>query len=96
MTNREIAHLNQKYLHKKGPTDVLSFPLEEKDFLGDVVLAVDIIARQSKKQKVSLRERSLYLIIHGVLHLLGYDHKKEKDWVKMEKKQQELMKVSVL
>jgi len=92
----EIHELNRAHRDKDKPTDVLSFPLEEgegtlKDFragqvrlLGDVVISLDTAARQAKGRKRELLPEVRFLLAHGLLHLLGYDHanpreKKEMD-----------------
>ncbi|MDO8518629.1 MAG: rRNA maturation RNase YbeY [Deltaproteobacteria bacterium] len=90
VTDRAIASLNFKHLKKKGPTDVLSFPMEEEKLLGDIVISLDTAGRQARALGISIKTRSLTLIIHGLLHLLGYDHVKEGDFQKMSAKETEL------
>lgn len=75
---REMTQLHERYLHEPGPTDVLSFPLDETDrnedgsrVLGDVVVAPAVAARNRPDDPAG--ELRL-LIVHGVLHILGYDH----------------------
>lgn len=79
--NQEITRLNRQYLGKDRPTDVLAFPMNRGEMshinphmLGDVVISVDQAALQAKRMKHSLEEELLILILHGLLHLLGYDH----------------------
>lgn len=93
MTNKKIAHLNYLYLKKKGPTDVLSFPIYHSLLLGDIVVATDIAKKQARQKKISLRAQCLFLIIHGLLHLLGYDHLRLKDYKVMKKKEKKLWQV---
>lgn len=93
MTNKKIAHLNRLYLKKNGPTDVLSFPIDHSLLLGDIIVATDIAKKQAKQKKISLRDQSLFLIIHGLLHLLGYDHIRLKDYRVMKNKEEKLWKV---
>jgi probable rRNA maturation factor len=76
-----IAELNEEWRDRKGPTDVLSFSLLEGDWeahrgalLGDVVIGVDVAARQARDRHRSLDEEVTRLLIHGVLHLVGHDH----------------------
>jgi rRNA maturation RNase YbeY len=76
-----IAELNAQWRDVKGPTDVLSFSLLEGDWeahrggmLGDVVIGVDVAARQARQRHRSLDEELARLLIHGVLHLVGHDH----------------------
>lgn len=75
-----IRRLNAQYRKKDTPTDVLSFPMEQdiripgiSRLLGDVVISMDTAARQAKAGGRSLDEELCHLVIHGVLHLLGYD-----------------------
>lgn len=100
VTDREIAVLKGRYLGKKMATDVLSFPFSpspcvsgikgEGAFLGDIVISIDTVRKQCKELKVSVQKRSLFLIIHGLLHLLGFDHIKNSDWKKMTAKENQL------
>jgi len=86
---REMARLNETYRKKKGPTDVLSFPMEvpgkpgtlarqvrwaKGKFLGDIAIAPAVARRNAKSLGRTLPEELEVLILHGVLHLLGYDH----------------------
>jgi len=76
---RAIRTLNRKWMKKDKPTDVLSFPLREKGpdgkyYLGDIVIAVPVAARQAKAKGHGLDRELRLLAIHGFLHLLGYDH----------------------
>ncbi|OGP08411.1 MAG: rRNA maturation RNase YbeY [Deltaproteobacteria bacterium GWA2_45_12] len=88
-----IARLNLKFMKKKGATDVLSFPLDSKELLGDIVVSLDTAKKQAKTFCISLKERVMFLVVHGFLHLLGYDHQTERDWKIMSKKERELMKL---
>lgn len=77
--NREIRKLNSQYRNKNEPTDVLSFPLEEefpkgKKLLGDVVISVEQAEKQAKEGMKTIEKEIEILLIHGILHLLGYDH----------------------
>lgn len=81
--DRAIRSLNRQFRKKDKTTDVLSFPLHEKKiarrggvFLGDVVISLPVTRRQAKEHGVSFEKELLFLLIHGVLHLLGYDHEK--------------------
>lgn len=65
----------------------------DKLLLGDIVVSLDTAKRQAVKAKKSLRDEIIFLIIHGLLHLIGYDHVKEKDWKKMDKKEKELLRL---
>jgi len=78
--DKEIASLNNQYRNKSSATDVLSFSqLEgeghsEEKLLGDVVISVETASRQAQETAVSLEEELVRLLIHGTLHLMGYDH----------------------
>ena len=81
--DREIEKLNRKYRHKSKPTDVLSFPAGDTlagrhRLLGDVVISVDRAEEQAKSGGWTLNEEIDRLLIHGILHLLGYDHEGSK------------------
>jgi probable rRNA maturation factor len=77
----QIAELNRQYLQREGPTNVIAFPMQEGEFpmlspdlLGDVVVSVDTAEREASGAGMRLEDRFLELLIHGILHLLGYDH----------------------
>lgn len=81
--------LNSQYRQKKYATNVLSFstdfPAEvTSPLLGDLVLCASVVQREAKEQKKTLRHHYAHLTIHGVLHLLGYDHETEQDAEQME------------
>jgi probable rRNA maturation factor len=85
----EIAELNQQYRHKPGPTNILSFPFEgpegmELDLLGDLVICAPIIAREAIQQRKLIMHHWAHITVHGVLHLLGYDHIDDQDAEQME------------
>jgi len=71
--NEGIRELNKKYRSMDKPTDVLSFPMDG-DMLGDVVISVEKAATQAPLYKNTVRNEILRLLIHGILHLLGYEH----------------------
>ncbi len=66
--------LNREWLGMDVPTDVLSFPSGEREFLGDIVIDVPYAARQARRRGHTLRREVQILLAHGLLHLLGYDH----------------------
>ncbi|MDD1620793.1 MAG: rRNA maturation RNase YbeY [Methylococcaceae bacterium] len=77
----EIAELNQQYRHKPGPTNILSFPFEAPEgieldlgLLGDLVICVPIIVQEAMQQRKQIMHHWAHITVHGVLHLLGYDH----------------------
>ena len=69
-----VRALNRQYRRKDAPTDVLSFPAEEPGELGDVVIAAGVAGRQARQAGHSLAVELRVLALHGLLHLLGYDH----------------------
>ena len=87
--NKKMKELNKKFRKINKPTDVLSFPFENKlknkknTYLGDIAISYEIINKRSKKTNFSVEFDKM--LIHGYLHLLGYDHKKKKDFNKMKK-----------
>ncbi|HEX2024760.1 MAG TPA: rRNA maturation RNase YbeY [Actinomycetota bacterium] len=66
----EMEELHKRYLREAGPTDVLSFTMDEEGLLGDVVICPEVAASHSEDLAAELR----LLLVHGILHLLGYDH----------------------
>lgn len=92
--DREIHRLNLQWRGKDRPTDVLSFSLREgrgsrffhQGPLGDIVLSLPMVERQAVEKGWSLEEELAFLTLHGVLHLLGYDHERDEDHVVMEAK----------
>jgi len=80
----EMADLHVRYMDEPGPTDVLSFPMDEEGLIGDVVVCPAEAARNNTDVAAELR----LLVVHGVLHLLGYDHQTDDDrramWAKQD------------
>jgi rRNA maturation RNase YbeY len=79
--NAEMQRLNARFRHKDYPTDVLSFPAAnnlptEARLLGDVIISVDKAAAQAKEQRRTFDQEMVTLLIHGIVHLLGYDHER--------------------
>jgi len=70
----DMKQINKQFRGKNKPTDVLSFAAMEKDSLGELLFCLDVLKKQAKEQDHSLENEFLYMLIHGVLHLLGYDH----------------------
>ena len=112
-----IAVLNEQFMAKKGPTDVLSFPIEDEVIpsgrfpdsgtagpgmtdepgeapillLGDVVICPTVAARNAAEHKVALRDELALLVVHGVLHLLGWDHVVDAEAERMEARERHLL-----
>lgn len=81
MDDTQITQLNQTYLNRKGPTNVIAFPMREglhadinPHLIGDVVISMDTCAREAQAVDLSIHQRFNQLLIHGILHLFGYDH----------------------
>ena len=88
--NKKMKNLNFKFRNKNKTTDVLSFPLKytknKKTYIGDIAISYEIINQRSKLSNFFMEFDKIW--IHGFLHLIGYDHKKLKDFKKMQKKEQ--------
>lgn len=97
--DNQIADLNETYLNHTGPTNVISFPMQEGPFsditpglLGDVVISADTAHREAVDAGMEMTDRFNQLLVHGILHLVGYDHVNSKEAAAaMEKKSDELM-----
>ncbi len=92
--NKKMKELNLKFRNKNISTDVLSFPLKVKSknklYLGDIAISFEIINRRAKSSSFDYELDKMW--IHGYLHLLGYDHKKNKDYYSMKKKENLIFK----
>jgi len=85
----ESAELNARYRHRDGPTNVLSFPFEDppgvrSGILGDVLICAPVVEREAREGALSAKARWAHMVVHGVLHLCGYDHESEADAEQME------------
>lgn len=92
----EIAELNQQYRKKSGPTNVLSFRFDsdvelEIPLLGDLVICGTIVEKEAKQQNKSSAAHWAHMIIHGTLHLVGYDHLTKSEASEMESKEIDLL-----
>jgi probable rRNA maturation factor len=96
-----IAELNAAYLKREGPTNVIAFPMQEGPFtevtpelLGDVVISLETALRESEVAGISMEERTVELLVHGILHLCGYDHEASKQAAgRMAAKSREIMEI---
>ncbi len=88
-----VRRLNRRYRRKDKPTNVLSFPAgaEAAPLLGDVVIAFGVTRREAASENKALTAHLTHLVIHGVLHLLGYDHLRDTDAVVMERRESAIM-----
>ncbi len=95
----EIAALNKQYLGRTGPTNVIAFPMREGEFsdiapelLGDVVISIETTEKEAKETGMKFETRFSELLIHGILHLLGYDHENDEQQAReMEEKSRDLL-----
>jgi probable rRNA maturation factor len=99
--DRSIRRINREYLDRNRPTNVISFSQQEGDFagvatgmLGDVIISADTSAREAEQGGILPFERLCFLLLHGILHLCGYDHERsgEKEALRMEQKEAELFR----
>lgn len=92
VTADESRRLNQAFRKIDEPTNVLSFPAQHDDVLGDVAICVDVAKAQADEQEIALDSHLAHLVIHGVLHLRGFDHVDDQDADAMERKEVALLK----
>ena len=105
-TPEKIQEVNKKYRNIDKTTDVLSFPMFEKeeleekikendficeDILGDIIISIDKVKEQAIEYNHSFERELSYMIVHGFYHLMGYDHIKEEDKVKMRPKEEKIL-----
>ena len=105
-TPEQIREINKKYRNVDRPTDVLSFPMFEKDeleqkikdnsflhedVLGDIVISIEQVKKQAEEYGHSFERELSYMVVHGFYHLMGYDHIKEEDKLKMRPKEEKVL-----
>ena len=96
--NKNIKKLNKVFRNKNKSTDILSFPSEKKikisknTYLGDIIISYNYLDKPRSQSLKSFKEKVAKILIHGFLHLLGFDHKKNKDYSKMSKEENLLFK----
>lgn len=105
-TPENIRKINKEYRNVDKPTDVLSFPMFEKeeieaiirnegydveDIIGDIIICVDKVAEQAKEYNHSFERELSYMVVHGFYHIMGYDHIKEEDKIKMRPKEEKIL-----
>ena len=105
VSEEEMAGYNQRFLKRDGPTDVLAFPVEEllpgvppepdphgpPLMVGDVIIAPAYVKRQADEMGLGFAEEMALMVVHGILHLLGYDHTDGRDAERMERREAELL-----
>ena len=87
----EMKKLNNRYRGKNYPTDVLSFLYEENPWEGEVIICYPVARKQAREQRCSWREEFKRLLVHGLVHLAGYDHRDTRDAQKMRKVEQRVL-----
>lgn len=88
-SQQEIQQLNKQYRHKDKPTNVLSFPMQLPDevdvqLLGDIALCASVINEEARQQSKTADEHWAHMVVHGMLHLQGYDHMNDEEAEEME------------
>lgn len=105
VTDDEMTGFNERFLSRSGSTDVLAFPVEEllpgvvpeydphgpPLMIGDVIVAPAHVRRQAVEFEVSFEDEMALMVAHGILHLMGYDHKSDEDAERMERRERELL-----
>ena len=94
--NAESRALNLQYRGKRAPTNVLSFPMpagsgQSHRIIGDIVVCAPLVAREAREQGKALRAHWAHMVIHGTLHLLGFDHQRATDARRMEGRERKLL-----
>ena len=101
----QMAELNEAHMGKEGPTDVLSFPIETATpgsppkrapggppiELGDIFISPSVVRRNAERQDVAFDDELALMVVHGLLHLLGWDHEEERDAIRMESRERDLL-----
>ena len=96
--NKNIKRLNKNFRNKNKPTDILSFPFSKKlkisknTYLGDIIISYDYLDKPKSQDLVSFKQKAIKIFIHGYLHLLGFNHMKNNDYLKMLKEENHLYK----
>ena len=85
--NRAIRRLNRLYLGRDRATDVMAFTLGDRDMLGEVYISLDRAAAQSRRFGLTYEEEVERLLVHGVIHLLGFDHRTPRERAKMDSRE---------
>lgn len=105
-TNKTIQHYNKTYREKDKPTDVLSFPYypelkagdrievccDDDKILGDIIISLEYVKKDAPQWEQTFDHRMRVLLVHGICHLLGYDHIKDEDYKVMKRKEEAILK----
>jgi len=96
--DREIRRLNRRYRGKDRPTDVLSFsyrdarPRDARDVIGDVFVSHQTLARDARRHGLAPAHLALRIVVHGVLHVIGYDHATDAEAARMERRERAVLR----
>ncbi len=93
--DRTIRDLNRRFHHVNAPTDILSFPSDEENYLGDIVLSYETARENAHAAHWPIRRELELLVVHGLLHLLGYDDTRPRARASMWKRQGEILSVEL-
>jgi probable rRNA maturation factor len=93
----EGAALNRRYRRKRHPTNVLSFPFEapagiRSHFLGDLVICTPVVRREARARRIPLEAHWAHMVVHGIMHLRGYDHQRDDEANQMERKEARVLR----
>jgi probable rRNA maturation factor len=87
----EGRRLNREFRGKDHATNVLTFIYDERPLRGDIVICAPVVAREAREQSKSLRAHHAHLLVHGLLHLQGYDHERKADAARMERRERAIL-----
>ena len=96
--NKSIKKLNKSFRNKDKPTDILSFPSNKKlkkikeNYIGDIIISYNFIDKPKSQSLKFFKKKLIKIFIHGFLHLLNFDHIKDKDYIKMLKEEEKIFK----
>jgi probable rRNA maturation factor len=90
--NKRLKALNRDFRAKDKPTNVLSFPADQDGYRGDIAIAYGVTSAEAKAEKKTFADHAAHLVVHGVLHLAGYDHERPKDAKVMEPLEVKILK----
>ena len=94
--NKKIKELNKQFRNKNKSTDILSFPINKrlkiskKTYIGDIIISFNFINKPKNQQRKNFKIKLIKTFIHGFLHLIGFDHIKNKDYTKMFKEEEKI------
>jgi probable rRNA maturation factor len=87
----ESRRLNREFRGKDYATNVLSFPYSARPLEGDLVICAPVVAREAKEQRKALRAHHAHMLVHGLLHLAGLDHERDREAKKMESRERAIL-----